>query len=239
MTTLQCHVPVLVAVLAAALSLGSSRGGPTGEADSAKSYAKICFSVATRGKDGRKEEAFSPEAKPGAGEWLLAHAVASQPCMLLVAAFDRASDGLANDWRPQIADLTEPWEEIALPQAGWSWQDGSTDFDLYAVFIQPGSADVADLKRLVAAMQRPDADPDLLRSQAEKLRELITRLCGDTDPEKHRAAVAPVEVSGVVRGSEEFAWRKFAGKVNFSNGHPGLLIFPGGGAANPGTAKAE
>lgn len=225
---------LLTALAAITLPLGSSHGGSTGQVDPAKPYGKICFSVVTHGKEGRKEDAFGPESGPGPDEWVMAHAIASDPCVLLIAAFDRDSEGPANGWRPQIAELETSWEEIAFPKAAaWSWQAGSAQVDLYAVLIHPDSRDVDGLKRLVGAMQRPDADPDLLRSQAEKLRELITGLCGDADPQRHRAAVAPVQVGGVLRGGEEIVWRQFAAKVNFAEGHPGLLIFSNRPAANP------
>lgn len=151
----------------------------------------------------------------------------------------RACEGLANAWRPQIGELTRAWEEIALPRPGWSWRTGSADFDLYTVFIQPDSTEVDDLRRLIGAMQGLDTDSDLLRSQAEKLRQVITGLCRDNEPEKHHAAVAPAEVSGTLRGTVEFPWRKFASRINFSDGHPGVLIFSSAPGAIPKLSEKQ
>jgi len=239
MITMRRNPVFLSTLLAAVLILCAANAGSAGEVAPAKAYGKICFTVVTQGNDGTKEAPFGPESKPGPGESLLAHAIASDPCVLLIAGFDRASEGLANGWRPQIAEMMTAWEEIAFPSPGWSWQTGSAEVDLYAVFIPPGSGDVAGLKQLVGAMQRPDADPDLLQSQADKLRELITALCGDTDPARHHATVAPVAVNGVVRGGEGFPWRSFAARVNLTGGHPGLVIFSSGPAADAQGAKQK
>ena len=199
MTTIQHKLYVVLAGLIASPPSFSSRGDPTGAGDSAKPYATICLSVVTEGSAERKEEAFCPESRPSQGESLLIHAGASRPCVLFIAAFNRASEALANAWRPQIGELTHAWEEIALPRPGWSWRTGSADFDLYAVFLQPDSTEVDDLRRLIGAMQGSDTDSELLRSQAEKLRQVITGLCEDNEPEKHHATVAPAEVSGTLR----------------------------------------
>jgi hypothetical protein len=197
------------------------------EANLSKPYATVCLSV--RDETVAKEVAFAPEVQPGPGKSIIAHAVASAPCFLLVVAFNLGDGQLAYGWRPQFVELDEEWEEVRLPQKnpGWRWEAQAEPFDFYVLFLSASSPLAQEIKGLVAAMQDPTEQQSVLKLQTNKLHELISRAAGDSDPSKHRATTTVTEVHGVTRGSNEFLWRNFASKVYFDR-NSGLLVFRSG-----------
>jgi hypothetical protein len=205
-------------------------GGEAGaqQTQAATAFAKVCVSVF--GDLTRDEKAFDAEQEPGPGKSVVVHAVASAPCILLVAALNQSNGQLAHEWRPQYRILSEPWEEVTIPDnAGlWQWAKQGEPFYFYVLALAPGSPLASDIQRLVDAMQQNGRPVAVLTMQTNKLRELITQAAGDSDPTKHRATAAPVEVHGVTRGTTEFLWRNFASSVHFDNRSSGLLMFQGG-----------
>lgn len=198
------------------------------ETDSSRANAKVCLSVLDQ--TGASEVAFNPRLNPGPGKSIVTHAVANVPCVLLVVAFNQGDGQLANDWRPQFKELAEEWEEVILPsdKAAWRWEVKTPPFDFYVLFLSAGSASAHEIKALVAAMQDLKEDKSVLRLQANKLHELISRAAGDSDPGKHRATATVTEIHGVTRGQKEFPWRGYAAKVYFDDQNAGLLVFPSG-----------
>lgn len=195
------------------------------EADSSRPHASVCLAV--REDISPKEAAFTPLVEPGSGKFIIAHAVASVPCILLVVALNQRDGQLAYGWRPQFAELDEPWEEVALPRRNpfWRWEIKAEPFDFYALFLSAGSPIAQEIKGLVAVMQDPAEEQTVLKLQTNKLRELISRAVGDSDPSKHQATASVTEVNGVTRGPNEFLWRSFASKVYFDDRKSGLLVF--------------
>jgi hypothetical protein len=198
------------------------------ETDSSKPYASVCLSV--RDETVPKEVAFTPEVGPGPGKSIIAHAVASVPCILLVVALNQGDGQLAYGWRPQFAELDEDWEEVRLPQKNlvWRWEAQAEAFDFYVLFLSASSPLAQEIKALVAAMQDPTEEQSVLKLQTNKLHELISRAAGDSDPLKHRATTTVTEVHGITRGPNEFLWRSFASKVYFDDRNSGLLVFRSG-----------
>jgi hypothetical protein len=198
------------------------------ETDSSKPYASVCLSV--RDETVPKEVAFTPEVGPGPGKSIIAHAVASVPCILLVVALNQGDGQLAYGWRPQFAELDEDWEEVRLPQKNlvWRWEAQAEAFDFYVLFLLASSPLAQEIKALVAAMQDPTEEQSVLKLQTNKLHELISRAAGDSDPLKHRATTTVTEVHGITRGPNEFLWRSFASKVYFDDRNSGLLVFRSG-----------
>jgi len=84
------------------------------------SCARICISIFDDRT--RVESAFGPEQEPGAGKSVIVHAVASAPCVLLVAALKQGDGQLAYGWRPQYRRLSDAWEEVTLPENAGVWQ---------------------------------------------------------------------------------------------------------------------
>jgi hypothetical protein len=202
----------------------SARAGS--DDDERQPYGKVCLLVVTEEASGKKEDVFKPESLPGLGKAIVVRAVASKPCDILVAAFRREKEALAYGWRPQFVELAEEWDEVQIPKSGskWAWEAEKQAFDVYVVFLSTTTPKIREIKQLVTAMQNSN-DDEVLEMQASRLRALITGICGDTDPSKHAAVAKTTEVSGVMRGSSELNWRTFASRVNFSDGHPGLLVF--------------
>jgi hypothetical protein len=196
--------------------------------DSSKPYASVCISVLTENEG--SEVALTPSLEPGTGKSIVAHAVANVPCVLLVVAFNQGDGQLAHEWRPQLDESEEEWEEVVLPEkkTAWRWEVKGQPFDLYVLFLSNSSDSAQQFKDLVAAMQDPKEASSLLKLQTNKLHELISRAAGDADPSKHRATAAVTEIHGVTRGQNEFLWRRFASKVYFDDRNSGLLIFSGG-----------
>jgi hypothetical protein len=221
-------VELFLAVLSL-VSVGADKLMAATEADSSRSYASVCISVLSE-KDG-SEVVLTPALEPGPGKSVVAHAVANAPCLLLVAAFNQGDGQLAHDWRPQLNELEEEWEEVTFPEkkAAWRWEVKGQPFDFYVLFLAEGSELAQQSKDLVAAMQDPKEERSLLKLQTNKLRELISRATGDADPSKHRATATVSEIHGVTRGQKEFLWRSFASKVYFDDRNSGLLVFSGGG----------
>ena len=196
------------------------------EADLSRPYGSVCLSV--RDETVPKEVVFTPEVGPGPGKSIVAHAVASVPCILLIVALNRGDGQLAYGWRPQFAELDEEWEEVRLPQKNpvWRWEARAEPFDFYVLFLSASSPLAQEIKRLVAAMQDPT--DSVLKLQTNKLHELISRAAGDSDPSKHQATTTVTEVHGITRGPNEFLWRSFASKVYFDDRNSGLLVFRSG-----------
>ncbi|MBV9106953.1 MAG: hypothetical protein JO313_13135 [Verrucomicrobia bacterium] len=196
------------------------------EADSSRPYAKVCLAVLDQNEG--SEVAFTPELEPGPGKSIVAHAVASAPCVLFVAAFYQGNGQLANDWRPQFKELNEEWDEVTLPgkKTTWRWEEKVEPLDFYILFLSPSSVFARELKDLAGAMQDANSTGGILKLQTNKLHELISGAAGDSDPSKHRATATVTEIHGVTRGQKEFPWRSFASKVYFDDQNSGLLVFP-------------
>jgi hypothetical protein len=212
-----------------ALFILSSRSGQNAfadQADSTKSYVRVCITVV----DGRNEVAFSQQQEPSPGKSVIAHAVASVPCSLLVTALNQVDGQLAYDWRPQFRNLTEAWQEISLPDNSglWRWEKRAEPFDFYVLVLSNGSAVVPEIQRLVDAMQDPGESKGILKLQTNKLHDLITQAAGDSDRSKHQPAATVTEIRGVTRGSTEFLWRNVASTVYFDDRNSGLVMFRGG-----------
>jgi hypothetical protein len=190
--------------------------------DEEKPYGRVCLSIYEPGPP-EKEEAFQNSAAPGAGKTVRAYLDASDKSSVLIAAMTK--DGkLVNGWRPQLSDVPGEYEEILLPKAPvkWDWSTAGGPFDLYVLFLTPGSKEIEEAKKLVEAMQNSKVDDRVLAMQTGKLKELIGRIASDKN-KTNQAPVSEPEVGGVFRGSA-FPWRQFARSVNFSADRPGVLV---------------
>jgi hypothetical protein len=191
------------------------------DVDEEKPHARFCLSLYEPGPP-EKEEAFQISAPAGAGKLVRAYVDASDKCSVLVAALTK--DGkLVNGWRPQLSEVPGEFEEILLPKTPvkWDWSTASGPFNLYVLFLEPGSKEIEEAKKLIDAMQTAK-DDRILAMQTGKLKELIGKLASDKD-RTNQAPVSEPEVGGVFRGAA-FPWRQFAQKVNFSADRPGVLV---------------
>jgi hypothetical protein len=192
-----------------------------GAIDEDKPHGRVCLSVYEPGPP-EKEEAFQISAPAGAGKIVRAYVDASDKCSVLLAALTK--DGkLVNGWRPQLSEVPGEFEEILLPKTPvkWDWSTATGPFDLYVLFLEPGSKEVDEARKLIDAMQNAK-DDRILAMQTGKLKELIGKLASDKD-RTNKAPVSEPEVGGVFRGAA-FPWRQFAQKVNFSADRPGVLV---------------
>lgn len=197
--------------------------------DEEKPHGRVCLSIYEPGPP-EKEEAFQVSAPAGPGKTVRAYIDASDKCSVLVAAITK--DGkLANGWRPQLSEVPGDYEEILLPKAPlkWEWSTASGPFDVYVLFVTPGSKEIDEAKKLVDAMQNPKVEDRVLTMQTGKLKELIGRLTSEKD-KINQAPVSEPEVGGVFRGAA-FPWRQFAQSVNFSADRPGILVLSSDSAA--------
>jgi hypothetical protein len=212
-----------------AICIFCSRSGENAiadQADPAKSYVRVCISVV----DDRNEVAFTQEQEPTPGKSVIAHAVASAPCFLLVVALNQGNGQLAYDWRPQFRSLTQAWEEVRLPDNSglWRWEKRGEPFDFYVLVLSNESAIIPEIQRLVDAMQDLGERTGILKLQTNKLHDLITQAAGDSDRSKHQATATVTEIRGVTRGPKEFLWRNVASTVYFDDRNSGLVVFRGG-----------
>lgn len=190
--------------------------------DEEKPHGRVCLSMFEPGPP-EKEEAFSLSAPASAAKTVRAYVDSSDKCSVLLAALGK--DGkLVNGWRPQLAEVPGEFEEILLPKTPvkWDWTTPSGPFDLYVLFLAPDSKEIAEVKKLVDAMQNPKVDDRILAMQTSKLKELVGRLATDKD-KAHQGPLSEPEVGGVFRGTA-FPWRQFARGVNFSADRPGVLV---------------
>jgi hypothetical protein len=197
-------------------------------ADEEKPQGRVCISIVDSGPAG-KEEPFKPSTTARAGSIVRAHIDASEKCTVLVAALTK--DGkLANGWRPQLSEVPAEFEEVQLPKAPviWEWPGAHGPFELYVLFLPPGSKDIEEAKRLVGAMQAPKVDERLLAMQVNKLRELIGRITNEKE-KVNQAPMTEPEIGGVFRGGADavFPWREFAQSIEFEENRPGVLILSG------------
>jgi len=216
------------------LGLAIASSANAAGADDQKPHGRVCLALFEPGPP-EKEEPFKPSAPVGPSKTLRAYIDASNKCSVLVVALTK--DGkLANGWRPQIAEVPEEFEEIQLPTApvSWDWTTASAPFDFYVLFLPPGSKDLEEAKKLVAAMQTPKAEDRLLAMQTNKLRELIGRITSAKE-KSNQAPMTEPEVGGIFRGAA-FPWRQFAQSINFDADRPGVLILSSEGAVKNSTA---
>ena len=195
--------------------------------DEEKPYGRVCISLYEPGPP-EKEEPFKMSAGTGPGKTVHAYIDASNKCSVLVAALTK--DGkLVNGWRPQLTEVAAEFEEILVPKAPlkWDWSTASGPFDFYVLFLAPESKEVAEVKKLIDAMQAAK-DDRLLAMQTGKLRELIGRITSEKEKVNQAPASEP-EVGGVFRGAA-FPWRQFAQSVNFDSDKPGAVILSSDGA---------
>lgn len=196
--------------------------GAAAAVDEEQPHGRVCLSIYEAGPP-EKEEAFQISAPAGAGKTVRAYIDASDTCSVLVAALTK--DGkLVNGWRPQLSEVPGDFEEILLPKAPvkWDWSTASGPFDVYVLFLEPGSKEIDEAKKLVDAMQNPKVEDRVLALQTGKLKELIGRIASDKD-KSNQAPVSQPEVGGVFRGAA-FPWRQYAQGVNFSGDQPGVLV---------------
>jgi hypothetical protein len=189
--------------------------------DEDKPHGRVCLSLFEPGPP-EKEEAFQVSAPAGAGKIVRAYVDASDKCSVLVAAITK--DGkLANGWRPQLSEVPGEFEEILLPKSPtkWDWTAPSVPFDFYVLFLAPDSKEITEAKKLVDAMQNPNADARVLALQTGKLKELIGRLAADKSA--NQGPASEPEVGGVFRGAA-FPWRQYARAANFTPDRPGVVI---------------
>jgi hypothetical protein len=190
--------------------------------DEEKPHGRVCLSIFEPGPP-EKEEVFNISTPAGAGKTVRAYVDASDKCSVLIAALTK--DGkLVNGWRPQLSEVPAEYEEILLPRepVKWDWSTTAAPFDLYVLFLAPGSKEIEEAKKLVEAMQNPKVDDRVLAMQTTKVKELIGRLATDKD-KANQGPVSEPEVGGVFRGTA-FPWRQFARGVNFSADRPGVLV---------------
>ena len=192
------------------------------EIDEDKPYGRVCLALFEPGPP-EKEEPFQLSTPPAAGKTVRVYVDASEKCSVLVAAITK--DGkLVNGWRPQLAEVPEEFEEILLPKAPlkWDWSAASGPFDLFVLFLAPGSKEIEEARKLVEAMQNPKVDNRVLAMQTSKLKELIGRITSEKE-KVNQAPISEPEVGGVFRGAA-FPWRQYAQSINFAADKPGVLV---------------
>lgn len=203
-------------------------------ADADQPQGRVCLSIIDSGSSA-KEEPFRLSATARPGSTVRAHLDASNKCSVLIAALTK--DGkLANGWRPQLSEVPAEFEEVELPKAPvtWEWSGTHGPFDLYVLFLPPGSKEIEEAKKLVGAMQASKVDERLLAMQANKLRELLGRITNEKE-KVNQAPMTEPELGGVFRGSgvdAVFPWRQFAQSIEFADDRPGVLILSSEGATN-------
>jgi hypothetical protein len=199
----------------------------SGAAQTANSRGRVCLSFVEPGSPA-KELPFRTTSMAGPGARMNVYLDASTKCIVLVVALSKEGK-LANGWRPQLAEVPEDFEGIQLPRkpVTWEWTAQGAPLDIYLLFMQPGSTDAEEVKKLASAMQPPEIEDRLLAMQTNKLRELIGRVTSEKQKANQTLFKDP-EVGGVFRGSE-FPWRQFAQSVSFGDDRPGVLIFESAG----------
>jgi hypothetical protein len=192
--------------------------------DKNKPYARVCFAVmnSTTGE----EVALQATSTPGKGNKIVAHIDATAKCEAVVAAFNRKTGQLVNNWLPQFIEVTER-NEVLLPKAPvvWDWGKETGPLELHVLIFAPGSKEGAELKNLVGAMQNAGTQK-IAELQANKLRELIGRAKVDKLASDRGVKTTATEVGGVFRMAVGFEWRDSARSVNFSADKPAALVFP-------------
>jgi hypothetical protein len=202
-------------------------------ADVDQPQGRVCLSIIDSGPSA-KEEPFRLSATARPGSTVRAYVDASNKCSVLIAALTK--DGkLANGWRPQLSEVPAEFEEVQLPKVPvtWEWSGAHGPFDLYVLFLPPGSKEIDEAKKLVGAMQAPKVDERLLAMQANKLRELLGRITNEKE-KVNQAPMTEPELGGVFRGSgldAVFPWRQFAQTIEFADNRPGVLILSSEGAS--------
>ena len=117
------------------------------------------------------------------------------------------------------------WDERTLPnsRAAWEWNQNGQSFELWIFFFKRDASGVAEIQKLVGAMQNSPSNEKLLSQQTRKLCELLGPRMSGKQPilQEHKATVALV--GGSVRGTE-FPWRDYAEKVNLNDSLEGTLV---------------
>jgi hypothetical protein len=223
----------MIRILCLLLSVGTALfcAVPLRAAGADQPQGRVCLSIVDSGSSA-KEEPFRLSATARPGSTVRAYLDASNKCSVLIAALTK--DGkLANGWRPQLSEVPAEFEEVQLPKAPvtWEWSGTHAPFDLYVLFLPPGSKEIDEARKLVGAMQAPKVDDRLLAMQANKLRELLGRITNEKE-KVNQAPMTEPELGGVFRGSgldAVFPWRQFAQSIEFADNRPGVLILSSDG----------
>ena len=206
-------------------AVGASCCLPSAQAiDKNKPYARVCLAVMNSANG--EEVALQATSTPGKGNKIVAHIDATANCGAVIAAFNRKTGQLVNNWLPQFVQVTER-NEVLFPKApvAWDWGKEVGPLEVHVLIFAPGSKEGAELKTLVEAMQNPKTQK-IAELQANKLRELIGRAKVDKLASDRGDKTNATEVAGVFRMAVGFEWRDSARSANFTAGKPAALIFP-------------
>jgi hypothetical protein len=187
----------------------------------AESYARVC---ATTIDAQSNETPLADSSAPGPGEKLVVHLDASAECVVLILPLVEKASRLANGWRPQMVGLPE-WEEKKLPAppAVWNWNKGADPFELWIFFFKRDVAGVDELQKLVAAMQSPTLDENVLIQQTRKICEKLNARMTGKQPINQGPKATTALIGGEVR-STEFPWRDYAQKIVLNDAFKGALV---------------
>ena len=187
----------------------------------AENYARVC--VTTSDADS-KETVLTKSSSPRAGMKLVVHLDASTECTAVIVPLAEKSSRLANDWRPQMVSLPE-WDEKTLPnsRAAWEWNKAGDSFGLWIFFFKRDAAGLDEIQKLVAAMQGPTVNNQVLAQQTRKLCEKLSPRMSDTAQSVQGPKAGAALVGGAMR-SGEFPWRDYAQKVALNTALEGQLV---------------
>ena len=185
------------------------------------SYARICATTV----DAESNETTLVDASaPGPGEKLVVHLDASAECVALILPLVEKGSRLANGWRPQIVGLPQ-WEEkkMPAPPAVWNWNKGADPFELWIFFFKRDAAGLDELQKLIAAMQNPSLNENVLAQQMRKICQKLDARMSGKQPINQGPKARTALVGGEVR-STEFPWRDYAQKVVLNEAFEGALV---------------
>lgn len=199
------------------LCLFAAQGSTSLGADS----ARVCLTAV----DEKSAEMVLNESAPlQPGQRVLVHLDASTECTALLLPLLQGNSQLANGWRPQVVELSA-WTEKVLPAASvkWEGQKKNDPFELWVLFFRSDAPAVAELQKLVSAMQQSNVSEQLLVQQTRKLCDkLASRMSGNA-----KIAHGPKADSALVGGTARqanFPWRDYATKVVLNDALEGELV---------------
>jgi hypothetical protein len=180
----------------------------------AGTYALVCVTTITADA---KESVLAEQSSPEPGEKLVVHLDANTKCTALIVPLEEKGLRLANGWRPQMVTLPQWNSRIA-----WQWDAGRA-FALWIFFFKPNALGLAEIEKLVKAMQSRTLGERVLTQQTRLLCDKLSgRMRGSQ--QIMRGPKASVRTVGGVVIQGGFPWGTCAERVTLNDALEGTLV---------------
>lgn len=176
--------------------------------------------------NGERKPILGETAGPGPDRRLELFVQADIPCFVVIAAFDRRTQGLWRNWRPMLAKL-ETGQPLHLPpkDMAWPWDQDASGFEMWVAFFPADQIERSPVVKIARALADGGGDPYTQRLQGRRLWIEWSQLQqGSKIQDLMEPGRVPNTTGAVTRGIG-FEWRAHAKPVALDPKAPSCLRF--------------